>query len=163
MAWRVGLNHYCPTTPLIHHPLETMHLINISSCTNIHSLYLVDIPTHMVYSRWLLDILSQITSHSLRALILDFSTPEDGSSWINSIDQKGVARILGDTKFDKLRTLGVDCRLRVGSVHNLEYIIERRRNPEVERFVSEGPLSDWNRRGILWFIYTDEWKSYKLR
>lgn len=114
----------------------------------------MDIPTHMVYSGWLLDILIQIISTDLEELVLDFSTPDSGSSWVRSFDRVGVACLLADTKFSKLRVLRIDCRSRVGFIRNLEYIVERRVDPEVEKFISEGAFSDLNRRGILQFIHT---------
>jgi hypothetical protein len=115
----------------------------------------MDIPTHMVYSRWLLDILSQIASPKLEELVLDFSTPNSGSSWLDSFDRTGVARILAGPKFSALRLLRIDCRFRVGSIHNLEYMVERRTDPEIERCISEGAFSDLDKRGILQFIHTE--------
>jgi hypothetical protein len=114
----------------------------------------MDIPTHMVYSGWLLDILTQIVSNDLEELVLDFSTPDSGSSWVRSFDRVGVACLLAGARFKKLRALRIDCRLRVGFIHNLEYRVERRVDPEVEKFISEGAFSDLNRRGILRFIHT---------
>jgi hypothetical protein len=135
--------------------LETIHLVDISPCTNIRALYLMDIPTHMVYSGWLLDILSRIASNDLEELVLDFSTPDSGSSWVKSFDRAGVAGLLAGSKFTQLRSLRIDCRLRVGSIQNLEYTVERRIDLEVERSISEGAFSDLDRRGILQFIHTE--------
>ena len=61
-------------------------------------------------------------------------------------------------KFAMVRVLRIDCRFRVGSIHNLEYVVERRIDPEIERAISNGAFLDLDRRGILQFIHTDAWK-----
>jgi hypothetical protein len=115
----------------------------------------MDMPTSMLHSRRLVDILSQIPSHELQELILQFYTPNIGSSWVNFFDQAGIARLLAGPKFIKLRALRVDCRLLVGNISGPYEIAERRIDLDAERSISKGAFSDLHRRGILQFIHTD--------
>lgn len=117
----------------------------------------MDIHTAMTSPQWVPDILSQITSHELGELVLDFAPAFGGSQWIHHYDWAGVAHILTGSKFANLRSLYVDCRWRICSPHNVNYVVERRIIPETEEALRSGALSGLYRRGVLQFIHTDAW------
>jgi len=104
----------------------------------------------MCMAHFRMDIISQIASHKLEEIVLDLSTSNSKSYWMDTFDWAGIADILTGPQFANLRQLLIDCRFRAGS-----FSMERRIDTETERSISSGALSDLHRRGILQFIHAD--------
>jgi len=126
------------------------HLIDISACTNLRALYLMEILTDMCMAHFRMDIISQIASHKLEEIILDLSASNSKSYWTVTFDWAGMADILTGPQFANLRQLLIDCRFRADS-----FSMERLIDTETERSISTGALSDLHRRGILQFVHAD--------
>lgn len=95
----------------------------------------------------------------MEELVLDFKTADVGASWVDAVDLTGISNALKAPIFTNLKKLTIDCRFRLVSPDNADYVMERKAASEVERYLSEGPFSDFHGRGILHFDHTEAWKD----
>jgi hypothetical protein len=134
-----------PLVPDQHiHYLEHHYLIDVSHCTNVHRLRLFDIRSNDSVSLsspssdvW--QILSQISSHKVEDLIIEFSKPNG-----IQFDWHCLADVLARPTFASLRTIRIESTLDTGSELSEVEAWQR-----AEKSIRQHALSTFDRHGIL--------------
>ena len=126
------------------------YLIDVTNFTNLRKLRLSDIPTdhnsNHAHISYLCTILSQIPSHNIEELTLEFIKP-DGIDF----DWSSLAAILDGPAFSRLQYIHVKSHVSNTTLGEAKVNLVRDAWQMAEGSIRRGALSVFSRRSILYF------------